>query len=164
MAVSVVRSRALRVIDLFLGLKLNKLREADMGQLRTKSDIISFVQEQGYTIRERDSLLILQDRDGLNIFSVIDDDQIEFMLDLCGVNDLDTSKLEEIYERILDQNTEILPCGFGIDSDDSDNKRLVLVDSLALENLDDNELLLALDALGVNVITAHDLLSPYLKK
>lgn len=135
-----------------------------MAQLGTRLDIISFVHEQGYTTREQDSLLILQDGDGLNIFAVIDDSQIEFMLDLCGVNDLDTSKLEEIYERILDQNTEILPCGFGIDSDDSNNKRIVLVDSLAVENLDTNELLLALDALSVNVITAHDLLSPYLKQ
>lgn len=133
-----------------------------MTQLNAKAEIISFVQEQGYTTQEQDPLLILQDEDGLNIFAVIDDTQIEFMVDLCGVGDLDGSKLEEIYERILDQNTEILPCCFGIDSDDPSDKRVVLVDSLATENLDDNELLLALDSLAVNVITAHDLLSPYL--
>lgn len=135
-----------------------------MTQLSTKADIIGFLHEQGYTTTEQDPLLIIQDEDGLNIFAVIDDTQIEFMVDLCGVNDLDTSKLEEIYERILDQNTEILPCCFGIDSDDPNNKRIVLVDSLATENLDDNELLLALDSITVNVITAHDLLSPYLRK
>lgn len=133
-----------------------------MTQLSTKSEIVSFVQEQGYTTQEKDPLLILQDEDGLNIFAVIDDTQIEFMVDLCGVNDLDATNLEEIYERILDQNTEILPCCFGIDSDDPNDKRIVLVDSLATENLDDNELLLALDSLAVNVITAHDLLSPYI--
>ena len=135
-----------------------------MTQLSTKADIISFVHEQGYTTTEQDPLLIIQDEDGLNIFAVIDDTQIEFMVDLCGVNDLDTSKLEEIYAGILDQNTETLPCCFGIDSDESSNKRIVLVDSLATENLDDNELLLALDSLTVNVITAHDLLSPYFRK
>ena len=133
-----------------------------MTQLGTKSEIISFIREQGYTAQDKDPLLILQDEDGLNIFAVIDDTQIEFMVDLCGVNDLDTTNLEEIYERILDQNTEILPCCFGIDSDDPNDKRIVLVDSLATENLDDNELLLALDSLAVNVITAHDLLSPYI--
>ena len=134
-----------------------------MTQLSTNSEIVSFVQEQGYTTQEKDPLLILQDEDGLNIFAVIDDTQIEFMVDLCGVNDLDATNFEEIYERILDQNTEILPCCFGIDSDDPNDKRIVLVDSLATENLDDNELLLALDSLAVNVITAHDLLSPYIK-
>ena len=133
-----------------------------MTQLSTKAEIISFIREQGYTAQDKDPLLILQDEDGLNIFAVIDDTQIEFMVDLCGVNDLDTTNLEEIYERILDQNTEILPCCFGIDSDDPNDKRIVLVDSLATENLDDNELLLALDSLAVNVITAHDLLSPYI--
>ena len=134
-----------------------------MTQLSTKSEIVSFIREQGYTTQDKDPLLILQDEDGLNIFAVIDDTQIEFMVDLCGVNDLDATNLEEIYERILDQNTEILPCCFGIDSDDPNDKRIVLVDSLATENLDDNELLLALDSLAVNVITAHDLLSPYIK-
>ena len=43
-------------------------------------------------------------------------------------------------------------------------KRIVLVDSLAIENLDANELLLSLDSLAVNVVTVHGLLSPYLKK
>ena len=134
-----------------------------MAQLSSKADIVSFVQEQGYTAQDKDPLLILQDEDGLTIFAVIDDAQVEFMVDLCGVGDLDEGNLEEIYERILDQNTEILPCCFGIDSDDPNDKRIVLVDSLATENLDDNELLLALDSLAVNVITAHDLLSPHIK-
>jgi hypothetical protein len=133
-----------------------------MTQLSSKAEIISFVEQQGYTTENQDPLLILRDEDGLNIFAVIDDTQIEFMVDLCGVSDLDGLKLEEIYEKILDQNTEILPCCFGIDSDDPSDKRMVLVDSLATENLDDNELLLALDSLSVNVITAHDLLSPYI--
>ena len=134
-----------------------------MTQLSSKAEIISFVEQQGYTTENQDPLLILRDEDGLNIFAVIDDTQIEFMVDLCGVSDFDGLKLEEIYEKILDQNTEILPCCFGIDSDDPSDKRIVLVDSLATENLDDNELLLALDSLTVNVITAHDLLSPYIK-
>ena len=133
-----------------------------MTQLSTQAEIVSFIREQGYTAQDKDPLLVLQDEDGLNIFAVIDDTQIEFMVDLCGVNDLDATNLEEIYERILDQNTEILPCCFGIDSDDPNDKRIVLVDSLATENLDDSELLLALDSLAVNVITAHDLLSPYI--
>ena len=133
-----------------------------MARLSAKAEIIDFVQEHGYETQVKGPLLVLKDEDGLNIFAVIDDAQIEFMVDLCGVSALDTSKLEEIYERILDQNTEILPCCFGIDSDDPSDKRIVLVDSLATENLHDNELLLALDSLAVNVVTAHDLLSPYI--
>ena len=134
-----------------------------MATVKRQVEIIDFVQEQGYTIQEKGPLLVLTDEDGLTIFAVIEENQIEFMVDLCGVSALDESKSEEIYEKILDQNTEILPCCFGINSDDPSDKRVVLVDSLATANLHDNELLLALDSLAVNVVTAHDLLSPYIK-
>ena len=135
-----------------------------MANLNTPVDITVFLDEQGYSVITEDSILIIQDEDGLNIFAAVDDTQIEFMVDLCSVNDLDTSKLEEIYGKILDQNTEILPTCFGIDSSESDDPHIVLVDSLATENMDTNELLLALDSLAVNVVTAHELLLSHIKK
>ena len=135
-----------------------------MSKLNTSVDITVFLDEQGYSVAIEDNILIIQDEDELNMFAVVDDTQIEFMVDLCSVNDLDTPKLEEIYGKILDQNTEILPTCFGIDSTDPDDHHIVLVDSLATENMDANELLLALDSLAVNVVTAHELLLPYLKR
>lgn len=135
-----------------------------MANLNTPVDITVFLDEQGYSVITEDSILIIQDEDGLNIFAAVDDTQIEFMVDLCSVNDLDTSKLEEIYGKILDQNTEILPTCFGIDLSESDDPHIVLVDSLATENMDANELLLALDSLAVNVVTAHELLLSHIKK
>ena len=135
-----------------------------MSKLNTPVDITVFLDEQGYSVSTEDDILIIQDEDGLNMFAVVDDTQIEFMIDLCSVNDLDTSRLEEIYGNILDQNTEILPTCFGIDSSEPDDHHIVLVDSLATENMDSNELLLALDSLAVNVVTAHELLLPYLKQ
>ena len=135
-----------------------------MSKLNTSVDITVFLDEQGYSISTEGDILIIQDEDGLNMFAVVDDTQIEFMIDLCSVTDLDTSKLEEIYGKILDQNTEILPSCFGIDSSDPDDHHIVLVDSLATENMDANELLLALDSLAVNVVTAHELLLSYLKR
>ena len=135
-----------------------------MAKLNTPSSIIEFLQGQGYTATAQGSLLIIQDEDGVNIFAVIDESQIEFMVDLCGLNQLNLQKLEEIYEKILDQNTEILPSCFGINSDDPDDKRVVLVDSLATGNMDVNELLLSLDTLTLNVATAHELLLPYIQR
>ena len=135
-----------------------------MAKLNTPVDITVFLDEQGYSVTTEDDILIIQDEDELNMFAVVDDTQIEFMVDLCSVNELDTSKLEEIYGKILDQNTEILPTCFGVDSSDPDDHHVVLVDSLATENMDANELLLALDSLAVNVVTAHELLLPYLKQ
>ena len=134
-----------------------------MSKLNTQAEITAYLNAQGYSTEEDGAILIIRDEDGLNIFAVVDESQIEFLVNLCSVNDLNTTDIAEIYERILDQNTEILPTCFGIDSTDADDKRIVLVDSLALENLDTNELLLSLDSLAVNVITAHDLLSLFLK-
>ena len=133
-----------------------------MSKLNTKTGITTFLSSQGYNITDRGAVLLLEN-DELNIGSLITSEQIEFVIDLCGINDLDKNKLQEIYEKILDENTEILPSSFGIDSGNPKDKRLVLVDSLAIENLDENELLLTLDALALNVIDAYDLLEKYLK-
>ena len=133
-----------------------------MSKLNTKTGITTFLSNQGYNITDRGAVLLLEN-DELNIGSLITSEQIEFVIDLCGINDLDKNKLQEIYEKILDENTEILPSNFGIDSGNPQDKRLVLVDSLAIENLDENELLLTLDALALNVIDAYDLLEKYLK-
>ena len=133
-----------------------------MSKLNTKTGITTFLSNQGYNITDRGAVLLLEN-DELNIGGLITDELIEFVIDLCGINDLDKNKLQEIYEKILDENTEILPSSFGIDSGNPKDKRLVLVDSLAIENLDENELLLTLDALALNVINAYDLLEKYLK-
>ena len=133
-----------------------------MSKLNTKTGITTFLSNQGYNITDRGAVLLLEN-DEVNIGSLITGEQIEFVIDLCGINDLDKNKLQEIYEKILDENTEILPSSFGIDSGNPEDKRLVLVDSLAIENLDENELLLTLDALALNVIDAYDLLEKYLK-
>ena len=135
-----------------------------MSKLSTSVDITVFLDEQGYSVTTEDDIFIIQDEDELNIFAVVDDTQIEFIVDLCSVNELEASKLEEIYGKILDQNTAILPTCFGIDSSDPDDAHIVLVNSLATENMDANELLLALDSLAVNVVTAHELLIPYRKR
>ena len=133
-----------------------------MSKLNTKTGITTFLSNQGYNITDRGAVLLLEN-DELNIGGLITGEQIEFVIDLCGIHDLDQNKLQEIYEQILDENTEILPSSFGIDSGNPEDKRLVLVDSLAIENLDGNELLLTLDALALNVIDAYDLLEKYLK-
>jgi hypothetical protein len=89
--------------------------------------------------------------------------QIEFIVDICGEKDLKPDKLLEAYRMLLDQNTEILPTCYGIDTTEPENPRLVLVDSLALENLDANELQLSLSSLAQNTINAVEILSSYHK-
>ena len=134
-----------------------------MAKLNTKTTIAEFMEQEGYEVEEQQDgeVLVMTDEDGFTIFAVVTDMQIEFMVDICGESDLQADKLLEAYRMLLDQNTEILPTCYGIDTTNPEDSRLVLVDSLALENLDENELQLSLSSLAQNTINAIEILSPY---
>ncbi len=136
-----------------------------MAKLNTKTTITDFLEQEGYEVEEQQDgeVLVVTDDDGFTIFAVVTDMQIEFMVDICGESDLKSDKVLEAYGMLLDQNTEILPTCYGIDTTESGSPRIVLVDSLALENLDVNELQLSLSSLAQNTINAVEILSPYHK-
>jgi uncharacterized protein YjfI (DUF2170 family) len=136
-----------------------------MTKLNTKTTITEFLEEEGYEVEEQQDgeVLVVTDEDGFTIFAVVTDMQIEFMVDICGESDLKSDNLLDAYRMILDQNTEILPTCYGIDTTDPENARIVLVDSLALDNLDANEIQLSLSSLAQNTINAVEILSPYHK-
>jgi uncharacterized protein YjfI (DUF2170 family) len=136
-----------------------------MAKLSTKTTIKDFLEHEGYEVEEQQDgeVLVVTDEDDFTIFMVVTDIQIEFMVDICGENDLQPGKLLEAYRILLDQNTEILPTCYGIDTTERENPRVMLVDSLALENLDENELQLSLSSLAQNTINAVEILSPYHK-
>ena len=134
-------------------------------KLNTQTSITDFLEQEGFEVEEQQEgdVLVITDEDGFTIFAVVTDLQIELMVDICGESDLQQEKLLEAYKILLDQNTEILPTCYGIDTTDPENHRIVLVDSLALENLDENELQLSLSSLAQNTINAVEILSPYHK-
>ena len=136
-----------------------------MAKLNTKTNITEFLEQEEYEVEERQNgeVLVVSDEDGFTIFAVVTDMQIEFIVDICGESDLQADKILEAYRMLLDQNTEILPTCYGIDTTEPSNARVVLVDSLALENLDANELQLSLSSLAQNTINAVEILSPYHK-
>ncbi len=136
-----------------------------MAKLSTKIALVEFLEQEGYEVEEKQDgeVLIITDEDGFTIFGVVTDIQFEFMVDICGENDLQSDKLLEAYRMLLDQNTEILPTCYGIDTTDAENSRIVLVDSLALENMDASEVKLSLSSLAQNTINAVEILSPYHK-
>ena len=108
-------------------------------------------------------VLVVTDEDGFTIFAVVTDMQIEFIVDICGEADLKPDNVLEAYRMLLDQNTEILPTCYGIDTTEAENARIVLVDSLALADLDASELQLSLSSLAQNTINAVEILSAYHK-
>ncbi len=135
-----------------------------MPKLNTKESIVKFMKQEGFEVEDqKDEVLVLTDEDGFTIFSVVTDMQIEFMVDICGEKDIKSDKILEAYRTLLDMNTEILPTCYGIDSSESGNVRIVLVDSLAIGNLDENELQLSLSSLAQNTISAVEILNQYRK-
>jgi len=135
-----------------------------MPKLNTKESIVKFMKQEGFEVEDqKDEVLVLTDEDGFTIFSVVTDMQIEFMVDICGEKDIKSDKILEAYRTLLDMNTEILPTCYGIDSSESGNVRIVLVDSLAIGNLDENELQLSLSSLAQNTISAVEILNKYRK-
>jgi len=137
-----------------------------MSKLNTKASIKEFLKQEGYEVKEQKNseVMLITDEDDFTIFSILNDLQIEFIVDICGENDIHPDKLLEAYRMLLDQNTEILPTCYGIDNRNSKNPRIVLVDSLVLENLDVNELQLSLSSLAQNTLNAIEILRPYCKK
>ncbi|HGE70949.1 TPA: DUF2170 family protein [Candidatus Poribacteria bacterium] len=136
-----------------------------MSKLNTKESIIEFLKQEGYELTEKEdgNVLVITDEDDFTIFSAITDKQIEFVVDICGEKDLKKDKIAEVYRMLLDLNTEIQPSCYGIDTMESENPRIVLVDSLPLENLDVNELQISLSSLAQNTLNAMEVLTPYLK-
>jgi len=135
-----------------------------MSKLNTKESILEFMKQEGFEVEEKDSnVSVLVDEDGFTIFAVITDVQIEFIVDICGENDIKSDKLLETYRMLLDINTEIQPTCYGIENNESNDLRIVLVDSLALKDLDESELRLSLSSLAQNTVNAVEILNPYLK-
>jgi hypothetical protein len=77
-----------------------------MAKLSTKTNIQDFLEREGYEVEEQQGgeVLVVTDEDGFTIFVVVTDIQIEFMVDICGENDLQSDKLLEAYKILLDEN------------------------------------------------------------
>ena len=88
------------------------------------------------------------------------DNTLYFSVDLGSIKGLGS---ENLYFKLLDLNTEILPVGIGIDTTDEAGPRLVLVESRECVNMDRNELLSVFDALEIAVDKIEGLLSEFVK-
>jgi len=97
----------------------------------------------------------------LPVFINITGQTVYFELDLGNVSDIAS---QDLYFKLLDLNTEILPVCFGINNTNPDDPHLVLVESRETQNLDDHELLSVFDALELATDRAEGLLSTLLEK
>lgn len=89
------------------------------------------------------------------VFLNIDKDQIFFEVDLGNIESIAS---KDLYFKLLDLNTEILPVSLGINNCKEDDPRLVLVESREVKNLDDNEVLKVFSSLELAVDRVEALL------
>lgn len=88
------------------------------------------------------------------------DNNIYFSVDLGSIKDIGS---QDLYFKLLDLNTEILPVSIGIDTSENSDPRLVLVESRECTNIDQNELLSVFDALEIAVDKIESTLAEFVK-
>ena len=123
--------------------------------------LMDFLQMNDYFVEQITDKVLKVVRTGeIPVFLNVDEKTIYFEVDLGNISEMAN---EELYYKLLDLNTEILPVSLGINSTNQDDPRLVLVESRETANLDNNEILAVFDALEIAVDKAEGVLSHYLK-
>ena len=127
-------------------------------KLQREDELARFLESHGFTVEELSNDVFRVHRgDELPVFLKVDDKQIYFELDL---GNIDAILSQDLLLSFLALNTEILPVSVGLDTSNSNDRRLVLVESRETGDLSDQELLSVFDALELAVDRVTELLSP----
>ena len=114
-----------------------------------RTDLLEFLEFRDFSVDDLGGGIYKVSRDDeLPVFLRIGDGSIFFEVDLGNVNDIAS---QELYFKLLDLNTEILPVSLGIDNSNSNDPRLVLVERRETSDLCDEELMCVFDALELAV-------------
>ncbi len=127
-------------------------------KLQREDELAHFLESNGFTVEElSNDVFRVQREDELPVFIKVDDKQIYFEVDLGNIESILSQNL---LLSLLELNTEILPVSTGLDTSNSDDHRLVLVESRETGDLSAHELLSVFDALELAVDRVTELLSP----
>ena len=128
---------------------------------RRQEEFVQFLQLNGYMVEEIGSEIYKVTReDELPVFISINNNTMYFEVDL---GDVSAFADKELYFKLLDMNTEILPVSFGINNTNADDPRLVLVESRETGDLSDHEILAVFDALELATDKAENILLEFVK-
>ena len=98
-----------------------------------------FLNDRDYFVESvSDNVLKVSNAEGIDVYVHFDKKTLFFEMD---VGEVDGIESKELYAKLLELNTEILPVSIGLDTTAGKPGRLVLVESREAINLDDNELL-----------------------
>ena len=129
-------------------------------QIQTES-IVDFLQARDYFVETADDNVLRVYRPGdVDVYVHLSDRVLTFEMD---VGEVQSFSGDDLYFKLLDLNTEILPVSVGIDSTSVDKPRIVLIESREVSNLDDNELLSVFEAMEIASVRVEAMLSQYIK-
>ena len=128
---------------------------------KLETPLLDFLQVHNFFVEKLSDSVLRVNRTGeMPVFLNVDEKTIYFEVDLGNISNMAN---EELYFKLLDLNTEILPVSIGINSTNASDPRLVLVESRETVNLDENEILSVFAALELAVDRVENVLSEYLK-
>lgn len=123
--------------------------------------LFTMLEEHDFAVEQvTDKVFKVTHFEELPVFIHIENESLYFMVDL---GDASPFADKDLYFRILDLNTEILPVSVGIDSTDPSQPHLVLVESRELQNLDENEVLSVFNTLELATDKVEEVLAQYVK-
>lgn len=122
-------------------------------------DFIRFLNLSGFTVDDLGNDVYSAQRESeLPVFLKVDETVIYFEADMGNISAIAD---QELYFKLLDLNTEILPVSLGINNSNPEDPRLVLVESRETQNLNDHEILSVFDAMELAIDKVELLLAQY---
>jgi len=120
-----------------------------------------FFESHDFYVEQASDTVIQVNKSGdLPVYISIGEEALFFEVDLGNITEIGSL---DLYYRLLDLNTEILPVSVGVNSSHPDDPRLVLLESRERANLDANELLSVMNALEIASVKVEILLSEFMK-
>ena len=127
----------------------------------SETNLFDFLIEQNFQVEEViDSVFKVQRSEELPVYMTIDSHNIFFQVDLGSISGIDD---KELYFKLLDLNTGILPVSIGLDTTNEEDIRLVIIESREVKDIDQSELLYIFNALELATDKVEILLAEYLK-
>ena len=123
---------------------------------KKEEDLVRFLTMNDFQVEALDdNIYSVRRADELPVFLKISENSIYFEVDLGAIAELGS---KELYFDLLDLNTEVIPVSFGINNTNSEDPRLVLIESRETQDLDAHELLCVFDALELATDRAETIL------
>jgi hypothetical protein len=128
---------------------------------RREDGLVRFLNMNDFNVEELENEIFRVTRsDEIPVYLKVTETTLFFEVDLGSIKEIGT---EELYFKLLEMNNEILPVSFGVNNTNTDDPRLILVESRECSDLDDHELLSVFDALELAVDRAEQLLQQWMK-